>query len=198
MEIDELKKIWNETPEKGNLNTRIMEIIQNQTYGPLESLRAAYRRQIVLMSIIPVLLVMSNFNDIDKILTSVLFWAYVAFCICIVTYARMNLNIVAKMQQMDKVVKANLEQQVILLEKRTRLEIVGLRVVLAFFIVLVEMLPYFQHYRMLDKWNSLNVFIRFGAYAGIALLQYVLTKNLKERKVGRHIKNLKQLASQLQ
>jgi hypothetical protein len=51
---------------------------------------------------------------------------------------------------------------------------------------------------MLDKWHSLSPFVRIGAYGGLLLLQYVLNKQLKERKIGRHLAYLKELVDQMQ
>jgi hypothetical protein len=198
MELDELKKMWNQTPIQNKPIINIMELIQHKSYGPLASLKRTYRKQIRVMAVLPLLLMLINLNDIDKVLTSILFWSYVVFCIAIVLFARYNYRIVKSMQTMDTVVKVNLEQQIALLEKRANMEIWGLRAVLLFFVLLLEIVPYLQHYRMLDKWHSLSPFIRFAAYNGLLLLQYVLNKRLKERKVGRHLRYLKELVGQMQ
>ena len=73
-----------------------------------------------------------------------------------------------------------------------------MRVVLLFFIVLVEVVPYLQHYRMLDKWHSLPAAVRIGAYALLLLLQYFINKKVKQHKVGRHLDYLKELLTQMQ
>ena len=72
------------------------------------------------------------------------------------------------------------------------------RLVFLFFVLLLEVVPYFQHYRMLDKWHSLSLPLRIGAYAGFFLLQYILNRRLKEHRVGRHIAYLKELVGQMQ
>src|SRR5690349_18234088 len=102
------------------------------------------------------------------------------------------------MERMDTMVKTNLEQQIQLLEKRASWEVAGMRGVLLFFVVLVEVVPYLQHYRMLDKWHSLPVAIRFGAYAVLLALQFFLNKKIKQRKVGRHLTYLKELVKEMQ
>jgi multisubunit Na+/H+ antiporter MnhB subunit len=197
MELDELKNIWKGTQPKESSNLKIMELIQNKNAGPLASLRRSFRKQIILMSVMPLLLMLSNFSNIDKVLTSVLFWSYVLFCIGVAIFARINYTIVGKMQGQDTMVKTNLEQQIILLEKRAKYELIAFRCALLYFAVLLEVLPYFQHFRMLDKWNSLNLFIRFGAYLLVAVFQYFMTTKVKHRKVGQHLESLKQLASQM-
>jgi len=198
MELDDLKNTWQQTPVTKNNNTDIMEIIQQKSYGPIAALKRTYRKQIVLMFLIPLMLVAVNSQDIHGVLTSILFWSYVAFCIGVIVFAYRNYHIVSKMDSMDALVKTKLEQQIRLLEKRANWQMMGVRGVLIFFIFLLEVLPYVQHYRMLDKWHSLPVAVRFGAYAGLLLLQYFMNKKIKQRKVGRHLTYLKELVKEMQ
>jgi hypothetical protein len=86
----------------------------------------------------------------------------------------------------------------ILLETRLRQNLIGIRVALLFFIVLTEVLPYFQHFRMLNTWHSLSPFIRFGAYAALFLFQYFVSRTVSQRKFGQHIAHLKELVKQMQ
>ena len=79
--------------------------------------------------------------------------------------------------------------------KRT---VTGIRIALLYFIVLAEVLPYFQHYRMLDKWHAVSPVIRFSLYGGLLILQYFINKKMAERKYGRHLAYLKELAKEMQ
>ena len=169
MELDDLKNTWQQTPPDKNSNTDIMEIIQHKSYGPLAALKKTFRKQIVLMFLLPFILLMTNAQDIQGVLTSILFWSYVTFCIYVIVYAYYNYRIVSKMENMDAMVKKNLEQQIHLLEKRAEWEVSNLRIVLLFFIILVEVVPYLQHYRMLDKWHSLPLAVRFGTICIITI-----------------------------
>ena len=196
MELDELKQMWQQTPIN-KPNTDIMDLIQHKSYGPLAALKRTFRKQMAVMTLIPFLLLVTNMQDIDKVFTSILFWSYVAFCIGMITFAYFNYRIVDQMQGMDARVKSNLEHQINLLQKRANLEIIGLRCVLLFFVLLVEVLPYFQHYRMLDKWHSLPPLARFGAYAALLTLQFILNRRIKQRKVGRHLDYLKGLVEHM-
>jgi cbb3-type cytochrome oxidase subunit 1 len=102
------------------------------------------------------------------------------------------------MEQIDGMVKLNLEQQISLLETRLRQNLIGIRVALLLFIVLLEVLPYFQNFRMLNTWHSLLPVIRFGAYAALFLFQYFVSRKVSQRKFGRHIAHLKELVKQMQ
>lgn len=198
MELDELKQMWQQTPVRNNVNTDIMELIQHKTYGPIAALKHVFRKQILVMVMLPLLLLATNSQHVQGVLTSVLFWSYVAFCIGMIAFAFYNYRIVSSMERMDGMVKANLEQRINLLEKRANLEVAGIRGVLLLFIALLEIVPYFQHYSMLEKWHSLPLVVRVGFYAAFLLLQYFLNKKIKQRKVGRHLAYLKELVNEMQ
>jgi hypothetical protein len=198
MELDDLKKRWKQIPVNKITNTDIMELIQHKSYGPVAALKKAYKKQIIVMLLLPFLLLATNLDDISKPLTSVLFWAYVAFCLGVVIYASYNYRVVSKMESMDGMVKENLEKQVTILETRLKNMFVGLRMVLLVLIILTEVMPYFQYYRMLDKWHSLHPLIRFGSYAVLVIYQYFVGKWMLQRKFGGHIAYLKNLVKEIQ
>jgi len=198
MELDDLKQTWKETNIKKDKNADIMDLMKHKSYGPIAALKREFRKQIVVMALLPLFLLFTTMDDFSKIFTNVLFWSYVAFCLGMVVFASANYRIVEKMGRMDGVVRLNLGQQIDLLEKRLKWKLVALRITLLFFIVLVEVVPFFQHYRMLDKWHSLSPVIRFGSYAALLLLQYFLSRIVSERKFGAHIKYLKTLMNEMQ
>ena len=152
----------------------------------------------IVMLMMPFVLLLTNAADISKPLTSVMYWSYVALCIGVVIFASFNYRIADKMQNMDGMVKRNLEQQIFLLETRLNWTIIGLRIALLFFVILTEVLPYFQHYSMLDKWHSLSPFIRYGFYALLFIIQYIFSPKVLNRKFGRHLTYLKELVKEMQ
>lgn len=198
MELDDLKQPWKQIPVNKNKNTDIMELIQHKSYGPIAALKREFRKQMVVMLILPALLLLTNVNGIATALSSVLFWSYVAFCICVVVFAFYHYRIVGKMEGMDGMVRSNLEQQIGILERGLKWKLVGLRIALLFFILLTEVVPYFQHYRMLDKWHALPPVIRFSAYAALLVLQYFLSRGINQRKFGTHLAYLRELVKELQ
>jgi hypothetical protein len=127
-----------------------------------------------------------------------LYWSYVVVAIGVILVAYYNYRIADKMQDMNGMVKANLGQQVSLLQKMLRWKIIGLRIVFIFFIVLLEVLPYFQHYRMLDKWHSLPMLTRYAVYLGFLLFQYVMSPIILQRKFGRHLTYLQSLVKEME
>jgi hypothetical protein len=199
MELDELKNQWKRTDNIHKPKTQnLMELIQNKSHGPVAELKRSFKRQMIAMTIVPVLIIATNMQHIDKTLSSGLFWFYILFCIGVIVFAKLNYAIVKKMEGMDGNVKSNLEQQVFILETRIRQNLIGIRIALLFFIVLTEALPYFQNFRMLNTWHSLSPFIRFGAYAALFLFQYFISRIVSQRKFGQHINHLKELVKQME
>jgi hypothetical protein len=198
MELDDLKQSWKETPVPTPANKNIMEMIQHKSYGPVAALKRGFRKQMIIMALMPFILLLTNASDISKPLTSVLYWSYVVVAIGVILVAYYNYRIADKMQDMNGMVKANLGQQVSLLQKMLRWKIIGLRIVFIFFIVLLEVLPYFQHYRMLDKWHSLPMLTRYAVYLGFLLFQYVMSPIILQRKFGRHLNYLQSLVKEME
>jgi hypothetical protein len=198
MELDDLKQTWQQNQSSKISNTNIMELIQHKSYGPIAALKKAIRKQVVLMAIIPAFFIITNADNLNHVLSSVILWCYIAFCIGVILFSYQNYRIVSKMEGMDNLVKSNLEQQVTLLEMRMKWKKTGLMFALVFFILLTEIVPLFQHYRMLDKWHSLSPLVRSLAYAGLFVLQYFANSLVNERRYGRHLNYLKQLVKEMQ
>lgn len=197
MELDDLKQSWKQKTIQKPTNKNIMELIQHKSYGPIAALKRSYRKQILVMLLMPFILLFTNIQDITKPLSSVMYWSYVLFCLGMIAMSVNNYLVAHRMQRMDGLLKANIEQQISLLQTRMKWTIIGLRLTLLFFIVLAEVLPYFQHFRMLDKWHSLSVFIRFGLYAVLLILQFFISPLVLRYKFGRHLDSLRQLAKDL-
>src|ERR1051325_5219705 len=104
MELDDLRHTWKETKIKKPKNTDIMELIQHKSYGPVAALKRGFKKQIKFMAVLPAILLLTNIDDVSKVLTSVMFWSYVAFCIGVIIFSYRNYRIAEKMEQMDGMV----------------------------------------------------------------------------------------------
>ena len=198
MELDDLKQSWQKTNKVESHDSDIIRLIQNKNYGPVAALKKAFKKQIKLMIIVPFIIFFTNIDRVDRVLTSIMFWSYIAFCIGLITFSWFNYQMVKRMESMDGMVKANLEQQIATLQSRLKWKITGVRIALLYFILLAEVMPYFQHYSMLDKWHSLSLAVRLAAYIGFLLLQYFISTVVSHRKYGKHLLYLKQLANEMQ
>jgi hypothetical protein len=198
MELDDLKHGWKQANKIENpKNLNIMELIQNKRYGPVAELKRSFKKQVIAMITVSIAIIANNIGHIEKTLSSALFWFYILFCIGVIIVARLNYTVVKKIEGMDGMVKSNLEHQILILETRQRQKLIGIRVAMLFFIVLLEVLPYFQNLRMLNKWHSLSPFIRVAAYIVLFLFQYFMTGMVSRRRFRRHIDYLKELVKQM-
>src|SRR5438477_4761819 len=127
MKLDELKHLWQKTEQQKPLNKSIMEMIQNRSYGPVAALKREFRKQMVIMGVLPFILLFTNADDISKPLTSILFWAYVVLCISVILFAFRNYRIADEMSSMGGMVKTTLEHHISLLQKRIQQLYIGLR-----------------------------------------------------------------------
>jgi len=198
MELDDLKQTWQQNQSIKTSNTNIMELIQQKSYGPLAALKRSFRKQIAVMLMLPLYFLVIGNADLQHLLHSVILWFYIAFCVGVAIFSYENYQIVSKMEKMDNLVKENLEQQIQLLETRMKWKIIAVRAGLLFFIVLLEIVPYFQHYSMLEKWHSLSPWIRYSSYALLFLFQYFANNFVSQRKYGRHLNYLKELVKEMQ
>lgn len=193
MELDDLKKAWKQDDNKQTTTTDIMELIHQKSKGPVGALKTAFRKQIFAVIALMSAVIATQAKNVDSVGSNLLFWTYMGFCCALIAGLYYNYRLTRKMDSMEGPVKSNLEQHVALLEQRLRWQMTGARVVLLFFILLLEVIPHYQHLRMLQTWHELSPLIRFPAYAAFLVFQYFLSRAVTYRKFGRHLQRLKDL-----
>src|SRR5215204_1403735 len=197
MELDDLKNTWKQGKTKQQKTPDIMELIHQKRKGPLASLKHAFRRQMIFIAILMMVITVANAQNIETIPGYVLYFTYIAFCIAIILAFYLNYRRTSKMESMDKAVMTNLEEYVVQLEQRLKWQYMGSRFVVLLFIVLVEVLPLFYHARMLDKWHSVSPLVRFSAYAVYFGIVYFVSHRVMQRKFGQHLNHLKKLVNMI-
>jgi|GEM_PF-1308786 len=198
MELDELKQQWQKADsQQTTQNQNIMEMIHHNSNGPVARLKQSYGRQIAVMSLLPIVLILTNLPNIESTLSSVLFWTYVAFCFAVAIFARYNYNKVKKLEATEGMVKPHLEKTVEVLETSMRRSVTGVKIAMLVFIVLLEVLPYVQHFHMLEAWHGLSPLIRYGAYTILLVVQHFSVKRMSYIKFGQHIDRLRELVGQM-
>jgi hypothetical protein len=199
MELDDLKQTWKQTSNsKQTLKKDIMEFIQQPQYGPVAALKKEFRKQIAAMILATAFIITTTINGIADLRYNFLFWSYMAFCAGVIVFHFINYRIVRRMELMDGDVRSNLQKQINILETRLKWKRIFLPLVALFFFALVEILPAYQHFRMLDKWHALPVMTRIASYAGFLLLQYFANKWVTWKKFGSHLEYLKKLIKELE
>lgn len=198
MELDDLKQPWLESAKNIKpLNTNVMEIIQNKSYGPAAQLKRNFRKMIIIIPMVVTMLIVTLSKKHD-IFSDVLFWFYIVFISSMMLFFYYNYRLINKMQCMDCLVKSNLEKQVKTLENGFKWRMVIIRVAFIIFIVLLEVLMYYQQEPALAKWYGQPATVRMSAYAILITAWYFITKLIFRTKYGKHIQNLKNLVQQME
>jgi hypothetical protein len=197
MELDDFKKAWKQEDEKQTKTPHIMELIHQRSRGPIASLQTAFRKQMAAVVALMSMVVATQARNVDSVGSNLLFWTYMGFCAALIAGLYYNYRLTRKMSRMEGQVKSNLEQHVALLEQRLKWQTIGARVVILFFILLLEVIPLYQHLRMLDTWHALSPLTRFSSYAAFLVFQYFLSQAVTQRKFGRHLDRLKSLVNEL-
>lgn len=198
MELDDLKKSWQESQPVKPLNINIMELIRNKNNGPIASLKKSFIRQIGAMIVVSGGIIITATRNTPNVLNSVILWYYVVFCLGVILFAYYNYRMVSRLESMDTLVKSNLEQQLAILKTRMKWKRAGLLTAIFIFVLLLEILPHFQHYRMLARWHSVSPVIRFSGYAAFLVGEYFLINWINKSNSGKHLQYLNDLTRELQ
>lgn len=197
MELDDLKKTWKQENQKQTKTPDIMELIHQKSRGPIASLKNSFRKQMIVVTALMSMVIATQAGNLDSISSNLLFWTFIGFCLAMILTFYMNYRQTGKMEAMDEKVKNNLMKYVNMMEERLRWQNIGARVVILFLILLLEIIPLYQHVRMLDTWNSLSPLIRFSSYAAYLVFQYYISRSVTRRKFGKHLDHLKSLLKEV-
>lgn len=197
MELDDLKKTWKQENQKQTKTPDIMELIHQKSRGPIASLKNSFRKQMIVVTALMSMVIATQAGNLDSTSSNLLFWTFIGFCLAMILTFYMNYRQTGKMEAMDEKVKNNLMKYVNMMEQRLRWQNIGARVVILFLILLLEIIPLYQHVRMLDTWNSLSPLIRFSSYAAYLVFQYYISRSVTRRKFGKHLDHLKSLLKEV-
>ncbi|WP_247236533.1 hypothetical protein [Telluribacter sp. SYSU D00476] len=174
-----------------------MELIHQRSKGPIARLQNAYRRQMAAVAVLMSTVMVIHAKNVESVSSHLLFWTYVGFCLLMIAALFRNYRLTRKMERMDETVKNTLEQHVTMLEQRMKWQSIVARVVIIFFILLLEVIPLYQHVRMLATWHSLPPVVRFSSYAAYLVFQYYLSRAITQKKFGKHLDHLKNLLNEM-
>ena len=197
MELDDLKKTWKQENQKQTKTPDIMELIHQKSRGPIASLKNSFRKQMIVVTALMSMVIATQAGNLDSTSSNLLFWTFIGFCLAMILTFYMNYRQTGKMEAMDEKVKNNLMKYVNMMEQRLRWQNIGARVVILFLILLLEIIPLYQHVRMLDTWNTLSPLIRFSSYAAYLVFQYYISRSVTRRKFGKHLDHLKSLLKEV-
>jgi len=197
MELDDLKQAWNHQNKQSSQNQDIMELIHQKSRGPVASLKQAFKKQVRFFICLMIIMIATQISNLNNTAALIFIGTYILFCIGVALFFYQNYRITSELEGMDGNVKSSLEQYVMVLQQRLKWQQVGARIVMLIFILLLEVVPFFLHGRMLDKWHSLPPLIRFNVYAAFLAIQYFLGRSVEKQKFGQHLSYLKELTTEL-
>ncbi|MBB1286943.1 hypothetical protein HRH25_21350 [Flavisolibacter sp. BT320] len=197
MELDDLKKAWQQDTKTPTQTPDIMQLIHQKSRGPIASLKQSFRRQMITVSVLLTVVMVTNGRQVESVPGYVLLVTYILFCLAVILGLHLNYRLTERIERMDQNVKANLENYVNQLQIRLKWQYNGARLVVLVLILLVEILPLYYHARMLDTWHSVSPLIRFSAYAVYMLFVYFISRRVKEKKFGQHLRHLKEVLAMI-
>ncbi|MGZ3951339.1 MAG: hypothetical protein ACXVBZ_08080 [Flavisolibacter sp.] len=197
MELDDLKQAWNQQNKQSSQNQDIMELIHQKSKGPVASLKQAFMKQTRFFIFLMVAMIATQISNLDNTAALIFICTYILFCIGVAFFFYQNYRITSELDGMDGNVRSSLERYVTVLQQRLKWQRIGARIVLLIFVLLLEIVPFYFHGRMLDKWHSLPPAIRFNIYAAFLVIQYFVGRSLENRKFGQYLTYLKELTTEL-
>jgi hypothetical protein len=174
-----------------------MELIHQKSRGPVASLKEAFKKQIRFMIGLAVAMIATQIRNLDNTAACIFIGTYILFCAGVALFFYKNYRITSELEGMDGNVKSSLERYVTVLQQRLKWQQLGARIVMLIFILLLEVVPFFLHGRVLDKWHSFPPVIRFNVYGAFLVIQYFVGHSFEKQKFGRHLTYLKELITEL-
>jgi hypothetical protein len=194
MELDDLKESWKKDNEKSNLNLNIMELIQRKSGGPIEVLKKIFKKKFLVLTMVTCTLAMQNITLWNN---DLMMWLFIAFCGLIGGYYYTRYNLLDDMQTLDMAVSNNIQKQVITLEKGVAFHLAVLQVMPVVLAVALEILMYHHREPFFEDWYNQPVYLRAGCYIGLFGIFFIIKQYTIDRNFTRHIRHLKDLATQL-
>jgi hypothetical protein len=197
MELDDLKSLWKHKDEKKLSGEEIRNLLQNRSYGPLARLKNRFRRGMFIIPFAVVFLVMELSKHHD-IFNDVLFWLYVVVCIGLVLYFYINYRVMDRAQNMEGPVKSVMERMVHILENGIRIRLLVIRILFVLFIVVFEVLLYFNQEPKMVKWYVQPLYVRLSVYAVLIIVFYLFTGMVIRHKYKTDVLRLKEIVQQME
>ncbi|WP_306350236.1 hypothetical protein [Flavobacterium sp. '19STA2R22 D10 B1'] len=196
MELEDFKQDWNATMKNSELNYNLNEILAQKVKGPLKDLKTKYGRQIILLPAAAILLTVTNLIT-PELRTNPIVWAPV-FALCLLTFFYYRSYLVTKKMEQPFVenIKTNLENQLTILEKYGKEDVLYVRRIFIMFIIVLEVSMANNLIPAYDSWKHIDLFLRIGAYLLFLMAQPYITRYFYKQNLGQYINKLKDLINQ--
>lgn len=192
MDLDQLKLKWQERAAHDLVpELNVTQMLRQPAKSALSALKRSFRKQIVLLAVL-FLLIFYQFRNKDLFINT-FFWWYLFVCLSLCLFFYANLRLVKRLERTDQPLTSHLLTQLSLIEKRMRWHRIFTRVAVIVLIILAETLPFFSDESMVLKWHAVDPLLRVVVYLAFILFQYFVGKRLAQKRYGQHLQRLKGL-----
>jgi Na+/melibiose symporter-like transporter len=197
MELDELKQRWNNADQQyQGAAYDLNKILNAKAEGPLDSLRKAYKRQLILLPLTAAFLTFSCLSHETLNYNALIWSAVLMMLILIVGYYR-NYKLVQFMQQpAENGIKQKLEEDLQVLYKNVKQELILYRVFFVVFIIALEVTMFYNLVPAYNKWHEVMLPVRLAVYMVALVGQPYMTRYFFKQNYGRYISRLQELVDQ--
>jgi hypothetical protein len=197
MELDDFKQDWRKADEQSHApNYNINKLLTAQSNSALNSLKAKYRKQIILL---PLAAATLGFAMTQKpiLQNNAFIWLIMPLMLLLALMYYRDYRLVINMEQTtSERVKDSIQQNVVLLNRNAKQHLYFTRVLLLVFILILEVTIYYQVTTAFNFWVGTVWPIRLTIYALAVFIQPYITRFFFNKNFGQHINRLQQLLEQ--
>lgn len=197
MELDDLKQSWNSANQqyKGS-DYDLDKILTAKVNGPLDSLRLAYKRQLILLPVTAAILVFSCLSN-EKLYYNALIWSAVLMMLFLIFGYYRNLKLVQLMQQpAEDGIKQKLEKDLQVLYQNVRQELILYKIFLCVFVIALEVTMFYDLVPAYNGWHQIMLPVRLVVYLLVFIAQPYITRYFYKQNYGKYINKLQELVEQ--
>lgn len=198
MELDELKKNWQQYGEKIHLPQKdIQDLIKIRSEQPLEKLKRRFHKAMLLMPLVASIVII-EFSRKKDFASQFLVGYLLSFCTIMLVYFYVNYRLVSKMQLNEGDVHSNLVRQTKMLTRLLQLRLLLMRGALILFMVLAELMMYFRQGKGYESWQAHSVIYRLTMYGIVFIFFFFFTRIAINRRYRKHIQRLETLIKEFE
>jgi hypothetical protein len=199
MELDDLKSSWKKTPEKEIITSqvKIMELIQNKSYGPTASLKAVLSKQLLAVPVVSGILIWKAVSK-PELQSDPFFILFIVLALGMAISFGMAYSIVVKINSSGAEVKTNLRWQIRSLQRILLCYRVLAFAAVVLMAVFLEMFSDRGTALLIPEWYEIAIGLRVLGYAVMMLFAFLAARTAFNHQFGTHLLNLKGLIQDLE
>ena len=197
MELDDLKQSWNSTGQQyQGSDYDLNKILTAKVNGPLDALKLAYKRQLVLLPATAAFLAYTCLSN-EKLKYNALIWSAVLMMLFLIYGYYRNYKLVQFMQlPAEDGIKQKLENDLQVLHQNVKQELVLYKMFLCVFVIALEATMFYNLVPAYNGWHQLMLPVRVAVYALVFVAQPYITKYFFKKNYGQYINRLQELVDQ--